>query len=139
MKLELSAQIRGSDGKKTMPVIRRLREEFEDTMSRVRADKLKEITPILRIGAALGSFGGDAIANVKVKNREAECEVVVAPRNWKTMDEHEIWTLLRPMVADGIQTMLNAADVSCPKSIVDILNNAEQLPGAHPLDAEGTG
>ena len=104
-----------------MPVIRRLREEFEDALSGVRADTLNKITPILRIGAALGSFGDDAIENVKVKNGEAECDVVVAPRNWETMDENEIWTLLRPMVAAGIQTLLNAADISSPKSIVDIL------------------
>lgn len=109
MKLEIPGQLRGSDAGKVMPIAIKLRRELEPSFADLGDDRLSLITPILRIGGELGTFGEDAIENIKVTDKEAECDVVVEPRNWKEMDEDQISDLIRTRVIGALHSLLTAA------------------------------
>jgi hypothetical protein len=123
MKLEIPGQLRGKDAGKIMPVAIRLRKKYEKEVADLKSTGVDVISPILRVGGELGSFGDDAIENLCVENRVAECDVVVAPRRWAEMTEDEIEDLIGPRIRDALSMLLIAAGIS---SIPKFMENAEQ-------------
>ena len=108
MQFELPGQFRGPECKALLPVCRRLKKEFRPDFASLGTGKIKEISPILRVGGSLGSFGSDAIENLKIRRGEVYCDVVIAPREWQSMTVEEIYSFLRPRVVAASKTMLAA-------------------------------
>jgi len=79
-----------------MPVAIRLQKQYADQISVLDSADIDTVSPILRVGGKLGTFGDDAIENVRIGNRTAECDLVLAPRNWSEMTEAEIEHLVKP-------------------------------------------
>ena len=109
MKLEIPGQLRGSDAGKVMPIAIKLRRELEPSFSELGDDILALISPILRIGGELGTFGADAIENIKIADNEAECDVVVDTRSWNEMSEDQISVLIRARVIEALCSLLTEA------------------------------
>lgn len=109
MKLEIPGQLRGSDAGKVMPIAIKLRRELEPSFAALGDDKLKLISPILRIGGELGTFGADGIENIKITDKKAECDVVIEGRNWNAMSEDQIATMLRLRVVEALSTLIEKA------------------------------
>ena len=109
MKLEIPGQLRGSDAGKVMPVAIKLRRELEASFAALGDEKLKLISPILRIGGEVGTFGADGIENIKISNHEGECDVVIEARDWNGMSEDQISTVIRPRVFEALATLITEA------------------------------
>jgi hypothetical protein len=112
MQFELPGQFRGPECRVLLPVCKRLKEEFVPAFAALSKDKIKEVSPILRVGGSLGSFGEDGIENLKIRRKEAECDVVIAPRDWASISEDEIYALLRPRVMSAARALLVAGGVT---------------------------
>jgi hypothetical protein len=130
MKLEIPGQLRGRDAGKVMPVAVRLRRELEPSFAALGEDKLKLISPILRIGGERGTFGADGIENIKIRDKEAECDVVIEGRNWNEMSEDQIHTMLRPRVFEALSTLISEAGYGAvPEFLSSEINLTEQAHG----------
>ena len=112
MQFELPGQFRGPECRALMPVCKRLKEELVPAFSALGKEKIKEVSHILRVGGSLGSFGEDGIENLKVRRKEAECDVVIAPRDWAAISEDEIYAILRPRVIAAAKAMLLAGGIT---------------------------
>ena len=126
MKLEIPGQLRGSNVRKVMPVAIRLQKQYADQISVLDSADIDTVSPILRVGGKLGTFGDDAIENVRIGNRTAECDLVLAPRNWSEMTEAEIEHLVKPKLLTALRQLLRAAGV---KDSTEFLKEAEQCGG----------
>ena len=109
MILEIPGQLRGSDAGKVMPIAIQLRRELEPAFATLGEARLTLISPILRVGGELGTFGPDGIENLEIKNKEAVCDVVIEPRNWNSMDEDQISSLIREAVAQALTALMSEA------------------------------
>lgn len=118
MKLEIPGQLRGRDAGKVMPAATKIKSQLEPLFESLGNEVLTLITPILRVGGELGSFGSDGIENVKIENKEAECDVVVEARDWDLMNAEEISDLIRPRILEALETMLVEAGID---SVPDFL------------------
>ena len=114
MKLELPGQCRGKDAGRTMKPKTRLRKEYEDKFRELGVGTLKEISPILRVDGELGSFGKEGIENVKIRDGEAECDLVIPAQNWNDMSEDEIYSFLKPRVIESFRVLLREAGIESP-------------------------
>lgn len=133
MKLEIPGQLRGSDAGKVMPIAIKLRRELEPSFADLGDDRLALITPILRIGGELGTFGEDAVENIKVTDKEAECDVVVEPRNWNELSEDQISDLIRARVVEALHSLLTEAGFeTIPKFLSEKQNKGEQGAAPNP-------
>lgn len=112
MKFELPGQLRGADTHKVMKVAIRIRKELELHFFELKTERIHKISPILRVGGELGTFGEDGIENINKGNKEVECDIVLAPRNWGKMTEKEIYTLLLPFVIKASILLLKASGIS---------------------------
>lgn len=92
-----------------MPIAIKLRREFEPSLAALGDSRLMLISPVLRVGGELGTFGADRIENVKIADKQAECEVVVDARNWREMSEDEISAVIRPRVVEALRCLLTEA------------------------------
>ena len=109
-----------------MPVAIRLQKQYADQISVLDSADIDTVSPILRVGGKLGTFGDDAIENVRIGNRTAECDLVLAPRNWSEMTEAEIEHLVKPKLLTALRQLLRAAGV---KDSLEFLKEAEQCGG----------
>ncbi|WP_038165353.1 hypothetical protein [Verrucomicrobium sp. BvORR106] len=109
MKLEIPGQLRGSDTRVVMRVLIQLRREWEGTLASLECNAIHLISPIARVGGILGTFGPDGLENIKVESGEAECDVVIAPRDWNSMTEEEVTSVVRPMLLEAIAALLAKA------------------------------
>jgi len=109
MKLEIPGQLRGRDAAKVISIVIKLRRELEPSFAALGDDMLTLISPILRVGGDLGTFGPDGIENIKIINGRAECDVVVDARNWNDMSETEISNLIRPRIIHALNSLITEA------------------------------
>ena len=65
MKLEVPGQLRGPETRQVMTAAIRVRKELAGQFSDI--DDNRKISPILRVGGSLGTFGEDGIENVRGK------------------------------------------------------------------------
>ena len=101
--------MRGSDAGKVMPLAIKLRRELEPSFAALGDGKLALISPVLRIGGELETFGADGIENIKITDKKAECDVVIDCRNWNAMSENQIATMLRPRVFEALTALIEEA------------------------------
>ena len=133
MKLEIPGQLRGSDAGKVMPVAIKLRHELEVSFAALGDEKLKLISPILRIGGEVGTFGADGIENIKITSHEAGCDVVIEARDWNGMSEDQISTVIRPRVFEALATLITAAGYeTLPEFLRKETDKAKQASGNQP-------
>lgn len=133
MKLEIPGQLRGSDAGGVMPVAIKLRRELEASFADLGDEKLKLISPILRIGGELGTFGLDAFENFRIADKEAVCDVVIEARNWKQMSEEQISAIVRPRVITALSTLLTEAGYDpLPDFFLEEINQAKQNAAPKP-------
>jgi hypothetical protein len=120
MKLEISAQLRGPDTRKVMQAIIRLRKELEKPIETLCVDEVSTITPVLRVGGSLGSFGEDGIQNIEFKNKVLVCDLVISPHNWEQTSSEEIYDILKPRVLESLKRLLAEAGL---RKTPDFLNS----------------
>ena len=118
MKLEIPGQCKGRDAGLTMKSLVQIRKEFESLFDTMSTTTLKEITVILRVDGELGSFGEAGIENVVIKNKKAECDLVISAQNWNEMSENQIYTLLKPRIIDSLITLLTHAKIEIPNWLI---------------------
>jgi hypothetical protein len=123
MKLQIPGQLKGGDAGRVMPVAIRLRMELEPSFADLGDERLHLITPILRVGGEAGSFGEDNLENVKIAKGEAECDVVIGVRDWRSMDEAQIYAVIKPRVIEALRLMLTRCGCdSLPAPILQEFN-----------------
>ena len=113
---------------KVMPVAIKIRCELEASFAALGNQKLKLISPILRVGGEVGTFGADAIENIKIADHQAECDVVIEARNWKSMSEDQLTAIVRPRIITALATLLTEAGYDpLPDFLRKEINLAEQV------------
>ena len=111
MRFELPGQFRGPECEALLPVCRRIKTELQPSFDALGTQDLLAISPILRVGGSLGTFGEDSIEQVQIRLKEAQCDVVIAARDWTKMSSDDLYDLIRRRVVAASVTMLEAAGV----------------------------
>ena len=109
----------------------RLRKELEEKFCELGDDTLKEISSILRVEGELGSFGKEGIENVKIRRKEAECDLVIPAQNWNDMSEEEIYSFIKPRVFESLIVLLKVAGLEIPVWLEQDIG-AEQVASQNP-------
>ena len=136
MKLEIPGQLRGSDTRKVVSAAIKLRRKLEPYFAALGEETLTLISPILRVGGELGTFGADGIENIKIANRQAECDVVVEARNWSAMSDDQITAIIRPRVIEALSTLITEAGFGdLPSFLLEETKLAEQDGANQPAAA----
>ena len=81
----------------------------------------RKISPILRVGGSLGSFGEEGLEHIAVDTKGLECDVVIAPREWDSMNEDVIYLLVRARVVEACSVLLREAGVEdIPECVAEL-------------------
>jgi hypothetical protein len=67
------------------------------------------------VDGSLGSFGSPGVENIELKRRNLSCDLVVSDARWETLDDRDIYEILRTQVLMAIDICFRHAGVAYMK------------------------
>ena len=121
MRFTLPAQLKGPEAKVVMVQIIELRRRLEPVVDLLEQDHLNELSPVIRVGGSLGSFGEDGIDNIEVVDQIVTCDIVVTNQDWGNRSDDWIYEYLKLRVLNAISKCLIFCNVDHD---MELLQNA---------------
>jgi serine/threonine protein phosphatase PrpC len=108
---ELPGQLKGPECRRVVTQAVKLRRALDPWFQALSSERVRNLAVVLRVDGSLGSFGSPGIENIEIDGGDLSCDLVVSDARWDTLNDREIYEILRTQVLRAIDICFRHAGV----------------------------